>query len=248
MYKNKMIIASILTIFIFAFSIFDFYQTNEFVDLLNQELEEKNKLQKLKNLSLNMKTNNFMLPKSIKKVFKMTPNSKEFIEKASDYFSLHKVLFKNKFSNSNFYKQEELNLKFSCKNEQQIYKFLQHLYLDIGGLVIFEKIKIQKNDNQNFSAEINCKIFSYLDCYKKYVTISEKEKYYPIKKWIHLFDYEKEKYVLNGVMEHCIAFINNVEKKVGDEVGEYEILKIKDSEIELSRRENLKTIHVGENF
>ena len=244
MYKNKMIIASILMIFIFAFSTFNFFKTSELLELLHQKQEEGNKLKNLKNL----KIDNLSFPKSTRKIFKTSSNSKEFVEKSADYFSLHKMLFKSKFLNGDFYKQEELELKFSCKNEQQIYKFLQHLYLNIDGFVIFEKIKIQKSDNKNFLSEIKCKIFSYSEYYKKYISIREHERSYSIKKWIHLFDYEKKEHMLNGVMQYCIAFVDNKEKRVGDEIGEYEIFKIKDNGIELLRRKDLKIIHVGENF
>ena len=199
-------------------------------------------------LAKEISKNHGKLSKSSEKIFGEKSNSKEVIEKFIRKFSSDKILLKHNQKFNVFGEIEELEFKFTSPNEKNIYEFLQNIYFEINGLLLFDNVTIAKNPDGKYAAEISCKVIRYAKKFEKYLRIKNQQSKIQIKNWLHVFQITREKYTLDGILQDSVAFVNRANKKVGDEIGEYELTKIDKSSITIKRRNFKKVIFLGESW
>ena len=124
----------------------------------------------------------------------------------------------------------------------------QNIYFEINGLLLFDNITVAKNPDRKYAVEIFCRAIRYAKKFEKYLHMKNQQSKIQIKNWLHVFKIAREKYTLDGILQDSVAFVNRATKKVGDEIGEYELTKIDKNSITIKRRNFQKVISLGESW
>ncbi len=248
MFESRIKIFSIITFATIVAFVLCFHEANKLSEFQQQKnfLSEKN-AEHIK-LAKEISENCIELSKPVEKVFCEKSHSKEVIKKFIQEFSKDKILLKHSQSSNAFGEIEKLELKFTSLSERKIYEFLQNFYFEINGLVFFDLVNITKKSDGKYAVEISCKIVRYSKKFEKYVRVKNLQSKIPIKNYLHIFKINREKYTLDGIIKNAVAFINRCSKKVGDEIGEYELVQIAENSITLKSRNFKNVIFIGESW
>lgn len=182
--------------------------------------------------------------KSKEKIFNRNINIKHVVEKASQKFSLQKVLFR--MSNGAGVREKVLEIKFNVSEESCIYKFLDTLWRESAGVVGFESIKILRSGSNELFVKIKCKIFSFEEKETGRAVEIIEEKHAVDVKSINLFNLKKSKeHKLLGILDNSKAYIDDAWYGVGDKIDDGEVLNIYQNSIEIQSDNKKSTIKLG---
>lgn len=196
--------------------------------------EKMSELQRIAN------TKKFLKPKE--KIFQKNKNFKRNISEIFKKFSITSVLFKEISS-------EKFKLKFEINDEKKFYILLNKLRADLGGIVLFDEIKI-KNLKKFLQVSLSCRIFYPPNNLQKYFYINKADvTKTDSEEFSEIFDLPKIKnYQLNGILHYDAAYINGKPFYEGDSVGGYKILKIYEEFITVKNKKKSVKIKIDETW
>lgn len=182
--------------------------------------------------------------KSKEKIFNRNINIKNLVEKIAQKFSLQKVLFR--INNEVDAREKIMEIKFNVSDECLIYKFLDALWRESTGIIVFESIKILKSKPGELLVKIKCKIFSFDEKEaERSIEITE-QKSTADSKSINLFNSKRrKKHNLLCILDNYRAYVNNAWYGVGDKIDDWEVLNIYKNSIEIQLDNKKSTVTLG---
>ncbi len=202
-----------------------------------QKILESDKTHKIQMESLQKNANSKKFLKSKEKIFQKNENIKNSILKITKNFQIVPVLFKE-------ISLDKFELKFKIYNEEDFYKLLNKLRIELNGVLSFEKIKI-KNSGKSLQVTLICEIFYPPQNLRKYFYINKIDK----EEFPEIFHLHKTKnYQLNGVLHYDSAYINGEPFHEGDLIGGCKILKIYDEFIIVEKKKKLVKIKIDQTW
>ncbi|GHU11978.1 hypothetical protein FACS189449_04620 [Alphaproteobacteria bacterium] len=159
-----------------------------------------------------------------------------------------KVMLKNKATNDDYFRADEIEIQLSAKKERHIYNFLKEIYAQSLGPVEIDSIEIAKKEKNDFFAKIQCRLYLFdKNTLRDSVKPIENKDVSDIGS-VSLFKSEDEKHTLHCAIENEKAFVDNKWRNIGDSIDGSTVKNIGYESIDLESGGKLYHIRIGSSF